>query len=142
MEEKGTVLEVHGNMAKIQIESKEVCRGCQLCSLGSGKSKIFQVENLVGAKKGDSVVIEVPSTDLLKGAFILYLLPAILFISGFLLGSKISSFIGFERVEEGVSIITGVTFLFLALFFASYSYRRWIEKGKRFKPRIIFSVKR
>jgi sigma-E factor negative regulatory protein RseC len=71
---------------------ESACSGdCHKCS-GCGSSQqtmVICAENPIGAKVGDWVVIEAKSGAMLKAAVMLYIVPLVLFIAGYLLGEHL-----------------------------------------------------
>lgn len=71
---------------------ESACSGdCHKCS-GCGSSQqtmVIRAENPIGAKVGDWVVIEAKSGAVLKAAVMLYIVPLVLFIAGYLLGEHL-----------------------------------------------------
>ena len=71
---------------------ESACSGdCHKCS-GCGSSQqtmVICAENPIGAKVGDWVVIEAKSGAVLKAAVMLYIMPLVLFIAGYLLGEHL-----------------------------------------------------
>ena len=49
---------------------------------------IFTARNPIGAKAGDFVTVESATGPVLKAAAVLYLLPLVLFITGYLIGMR------------------------------------------------------
>ena len=68
---------------------ESACSGdCHKCS-GCGSSQqtmMILAENPIGARVGDWVVIEAKSGAVLKAAVMLYIVPLVLFIAGYLFG--------------------------------------------------------
>lgn len=71
---------------------QSACSGdCHKCS-GCGAAQealMLTVENPVGAKPGDSVVIQSETGPVLAGAAVLYMLPLVLFFLGYALGAAL-----------------------------------------------------
>ena len=71
---------------------ESACSGdCHKCS-GCGSSQqtmVIRAENPIGARVGDWVVIEAKSGAVLKAAVMLYIVPLVLFIAGYLLGEHL-----------------------------------------------------
>lgn len=78
--------------AEVIRQRESACSGdCHKCS-GCGATKqtmVLCVENPIGAKAGDWVIMEAKSSAILKAAAALYILPLVLFIAGFLLGEHL-----------------------------------------------------
>ena len=70
---------------------QSACSGdCHKCS-GCGaveQTMIFTARNPIGAKPGDLVTVESATGPVLKAAAVLYMLPLVLFIAGYLLGMR------------------------------------------------------
>ncbi len=68
---------------------ESACSGdCHQCSgCGAAQQKLLvTAQNPIGAKPGDRVVMEAESAHVLKAAVMLYILPLVLFIGGYLAG--------------------------------------------------------
>jgi len=87
MQQVGVVLELVGQRALIRGDRASTCGSCagkSSCStLGAWNQRALElnVDNRMGAKVGDEVVIEVPDSLVLKSAFTLYGLPMLLFFA-------------------------------------------------------------
>ena len=71
---------------------ESACSGdCHKCSgcVSSQQTMVIRAENPIGAKVGDWVVIEAKSGAVLKAAVMLYIVPLVLFIAGYLLGEHL-----------------------------------------------------
>lgn len=81
-----------GGMAEATLVRQSACSGdCHQCS-GCGAAQqtmTLQAHNPVGAKPGDVVKVESESSPILKAAAVLYILPLILFLAGYLLGENL-----------------------------------------------------
>ena len=77
--------------AQVMVLRQSACSGdCHKCS-GCGAAEqtvIFTAQNPIGAKPGDLVTVEAASGPVLKAAAVLYMLPLVLFIGGYLLGMQ------------------------------------------------------
>ncbi len=76
-----------GNRAELRVTRKSACSGdCHSCG-GCGEGQIMQIEarDAIGVQKGDVVYVESDGAVVLKGAVLLYVLPLLLFIAGYLL---------------------------------------------------------
>ncbi len=59
-------------------------------SLRSEKSCHYRLQNLIGAKVGDRVIVSVPEGSVLRAALLAYLLPVLLLIAGAAVGTAVS----------------------------------------------------
>jgi sigma-E factor negative regulatory protein RseC len=109
MEQLVRVKEVFDNgTADVILVRESACSGdCHKCS-GCGAAKqslVLTAENPIGARVGDMVVISSDTGPVLKAAAVLYLLPLVLFLAGYLLGAVLW--------QQGA--ITGVAALILGV---------------------------
>ena len=77
--------------ALVMVVRQSACSGdCHKCSgCGAVEQKmLLTARNPIGAKPGELVTVSSDSATVLKGAAILYLLPLVLFIAGYLLGMQ------------------------------------------------------
>ena len=77
--------------AQVACLRQSACSGdCHKCS-GCGaveQTMLFEARNPIGAKPGELVVVESQSGPVLKAAAVLYMLPLVLFIAGYLMGMQ------------------------------------------------------
>lgn len=77
--------------AQVACLRQSACSGdCHKCS-GCGaveQTMIFTAQNPIGARPGDMVTVESATGPVLKAAAVLYLLPLVLFIAGYLIGMQ------------------------------------------------------
>lgn len=77
--------------AQVACLRQSACSGdCHKCS-GCGaveQTMIFTARNTIGARPGDMVTVESATGPLLKAAAVLYMLPLVLFIAGYLVGMQ------------------------------------------------------
>ena len=80
-----------GSAEVIRVRESACSGDCHKCSgCGSGQqTMVLRAENPIGAKAGDWVVIEAKSSAVLKAAVMLYIVPLVLFITGYLVGEHL-----------------------------------------------------
>ena len=78
-------------VAQVACLRQSACSGdCHKCS-GCGaveQTMVFAARNLIGAKPGELVIVESETGPVLKAVAVLYMMPLILFIAGYLLGMQ------------------------------------------------------
>lgn len=92
MQQTVKVLTCNSNgTAQVACLRQSACSGdCHKCS-GCGaveQTMLFTARNPIGAKAGDLVTVESATGPVLKAAAVLYMLPLVLFIAGYLLGMR------------------------------------------------------
>lgn len=101
MMERGEVVALEGELAKVQVRRMAACSGCQNkreCgvntindALGAKHGKVFSVyaKNSASAKVGDQVEVALPSQALLKMSLMAYAMPVVLLLFGAALGQTL-----------------------------------------------------
>ncbi len=83
------------------------CHKCAGCGAAQ-QTMLLTVENPIGARVGDMVVISSGTAAVLKAAAVLYMLPLVLFLAGYLLGQLLwqrGPLLGLCGVALGIAII-------------------------------------
>jgi len=129
MEEKGTVTEVSGNIAKVEVDKKQACEACtasSFCNATGERSNIIDATNEIGAQTGQKVIIEFVPGSIIKGSFLVYIVPIIMLV----LFSSVAQLV---TKKEIFSIIWGVLGIVI-----SFVIIRSVDKTKKIKliPRV------
>lgn len=115
-QQEGIVLEVVGDMAKVKTSRHNDCENCGACPGNS--AMVLDALNQVGAKPGQRVAIEVQEINMLKAAFIVYILPLIAVFIGALLGGVLAQKFGSESLW--FQVIGGVVAFVLSVVYIKY----------------------
>ena len=94
MKEQGKVVEVAGNLAKVELPSSPACQSCRACERGTQGTMIAEANNSLGAKVGDKVEMEIPSPRVMGASIIIFVLPLIGLMLGYFAGAQISQTTG------------------------------------------------
>lgn len=139
--EMGEVVEIlQGGTAKVMLKRKKWCDHCasrEFCKPPPEADKWFsvEVENSVGARKGDLVEIGLRTGALFIASLWAYFVPALLFIIGLAIGfihlSRVISFIS----REILGLMLGIIFL-AASFVLLRIINNRLGKKKGFRPHI------
>lgn len=145
IEETVKVVEKSGNDIVIESERKTSCSACSMnkgCGSGilanyfdrkSGKV-VLRIENTINAKPGDNIVVGIDESAMVKGSFIVYIIPLIFLfvftIAGALVAKNVESSSDIIQIAFGCS---GLTFGMIWLYF--YSKKKTIKSN--FAPKAI-----
>lgn len=77
-----------GGMAQVKTSRHNDCENCGACPGNS--AIVLEARNTLGAKPGQRVMVEVQEVNMLKSAFIVYLLPLIAIFAGAMLGGYLA----------------------------------------------------
>jgi sigma-E factor negative regulatory protein RseC len=113
MKEKieGIVLEVKDEIAKVKISRHSECSNCGACP--GDNAMILNASDPIGTKVGQHVEIEPKETNMIKAAFVVYVLPLIAVSGGIYLGYYVSSVLNISRILP--MIIGGLVLGLLAI---------------------------
>ncbi|NLW47712.1 MAG: SoxR reducing system RseC family protein [Firmicutes bacterium] len=140
LREIGQVTEVLDTKVKVMVTRSSSCENCGACGIGAKPTTDFMLNNNIGAKVGDRVVIELHSKALFKAAFLVYAIPLVALIIGFLLGQRIGTSGGMTPNQAELTGI-GSGFLFLVLAFLSLrKLERLRAFGSDLQPQLVAVV--
>ncbi len=78
MTERGVVLNIKNEFAKVRVGRNSACASCGKCGMTERQKHVdFFADNSIGAKEGDTVVLNIPETDSARLAFVGYIIPII-----------------------------------------------------------------
>ena len=106
-------------MASVSVQRQSACGGnCASCGGCSYKQMLTAVaDNRFGAKIGDKVTLQSRSSGIIGAAALIYLLPILTFLFGYLLSAALGA-------AENVSILVSVGSLLLGCAAAAWLARR------------------
>ena len=108
MTEEGIVKSVNNGFCEVVVRRKTAC-GDNCANCGGGCRLNFQsvaARNDIGAEAGDCVIIEMDSGKVLISAFLVYILPLLVFVSSyFIIGSFSKSGIAAGAVSAVMTVI-------------------------------------
>ncbi len=106
--EKGRVIKIDGEKVKVAFKRGAGCGSCKACSEGQNENEMEIVAyNDCNAKLNDIVEVSIETEFLLKATGIMYGIPLITMMIGFLIGNFVS---------QVVSFATGIAFLLITYY--------------------------
>ncbi|MEO0083356.1 MAG: SoxR reducing system RseC family protein [candidate division WOR-3 bacterium] len=90
MQEIGKIIEIIGDIAKIEITPSGGCAHCaqfNLCHPWGQNKKVIELKNTINGQIGDTVKIEIKENARLLSIGLVFGLPTILFITGLVIGN-------------------------------------------------------
>ncbi|OOM82240.1 SoxR reducing system protein RseC [Clostridium puniceum] len=130
--EQGIVIEASDNVAKIKVGRHNDCSNCGACP--GNDSVIISANNKIGAIVGQRVVFDVKEVNVLRGAFVVFILPLIAIFVGVLVGGEIGRYIGADthifQIAGGI-----ITFLLSIIFVKLFD--KAATASEKSKPEII-----
>lgn len=109
MQELGIVTALHGSQAEVRITRLTACATCGKCGHGldAPREMIVNARNGAGAAIGDAVRLHVEDVSFIKASAIVYGVPLVAVLLGFLIGGAI-------KTPSGANLagpVGGLTFL-------------------------------
>jgi len=142
--ENATVVSIENNQTWIETQRKSTCGECS-ASKGCGTSVLSKVIgnklskmkaiNNINAQVGDEVIVGLNEASLLKGAFVIYMLPLLFLFLFSLIGQFVAQSIGAADNELLVIIFAVVGFLLGMKKVKNFSNS--IEKNENYQPVIL-----
>lgn len=127
MVEKGQIIELKNEYAIVKIMRTDACSKCGVCKTGNNKNEmLIEAKNLCNANLGDWVNIDLQPQNFLKAIFIMYVIPLITLMAGFILGNIYNEAFGF---------ILGLIFMLFTYLWIKHKEAYW--KQQNFVPIII-----
>ena len=87
MREQAIVVKTTGKIAVLRIQKRPECEGCKICAFKEGPSVVkVKAKNTVGAKAGDTVIVQAEKDNRTLASFFAYIVPVLLAGAGVLIG--------------------------------------------------------
>mmetsp|Transcript_1529 Transcript_1529/g.1049 ORF Transcript_1529/g.1049 Transcript_1529/m.1049 type:complete len:147 (+) Transcript_1529:930-1370(+) len=141
--EEGIVVRLKGATALVKTTRSSACESCtqkDSCVTDKNTKEMeVEVENFAGAQVGDSVVISIKTSFLLKLSFLLYVFPILCMIIGAVIGQRYAY--AMELDVSIHSILAGFVFFIVSFFLIRAKGNSMAEK-KEYIPKIIRIKKR
>ncbi len=137
LEESAMVVEVSGGTLWVEALSRSACSHCSSSSCTTSViSKLFGIrrnrlhlENSLGAKPGEQVVIGMPDDLLVRAAVHAYVLPLLVMLAAAALGGALG-------ISDGLQSLLALIGLAIGMFFVRWS-TRGAPSQQRFKPQLL-----
>ena len=130
--EEGLVLEVEGEMAKIKVGRHNDCKACGGCA--GTDHIILDAVNKIDAQPGQRIAFEMCETSIVRGAFMVFVLPLIAAALGAFAGWQAGEAWGYDLVHA--ALVGGVIVFALSLVVVKL-YDRSMARDMSMKPVIV-----
>jgi positive regulator of sigma E activity len=117
----GVVKSLSGKLAEITADTGTECKSCVLngtCGQSTlSEGQTVYVINDICAKIGDVVEFEYDEKELLKGTFVVYMVPFISMIAGFVIGIIVEKVLGIQlfKLQNATTVLFSVVFLLVSV---------------------------
>ena len=87
----------------------EECAGCGV----TGAAVHARASNPIGARPGQKVVVESSTKKMLRIVVLVYLIPVVLFLAGYVITSLVTASVGVQYAVAGAGFVLGIVFAIL-----------------------------
>lgn len=122
MKSSGKVTEVNGNKIKVKMFKESSCAHCSGCGDASKLTRELDLFYNGEVEIGDIVTFELEDAKMLKIGFLVYILPIIMMLIGFVISSKMGN-------SEKISVFISFGFLIIS-FICLHIYDKYFVKEK------------
>ncbi|HBL35790.1 MAG TPA: hypothetical protein DDZ55_03170 [Firmicutes bacterium] len=144
MEKEAWVVSVEGEEVRLRYLRHSACKNCGACFvLGNslGEQEIVLPKNELDLKQGDRVTVGFNSTSLLRAGFLVYAVPLVLFLLGYLGGARLGDLL-WGAVWAEVSGVIGGALALVLTYFSLHIYDRRLRKLPHYQPQITRVLER
>lgn len=122
MKSSGKVTEVNGNKIKVKMFKESSCAHCSGCGDASKLTRELDLFYNGEVEIGDIVTFELEDAKMLKIGFLVYILPIIMMVIGFVISSRMGN-------SEKTSVFISFGFLIIS-FICLHIYDKYFVKEK------------
>lgn len=131
MNSNGIVIDLVGDRAKVKLQKHSICGDCGACQHGEENMEmVVEALNEAHASKGDYVVIDLETANVLGAAFIVYMIPLVAFLISMFLTKTLMEMTGMINMVELVSALMGFVAMGIAFFFIRKNETRFHRSKK------------
>jgi sigma-E factor negative regulatory protein RseC len=136
IEDIGKVVKIQGDQAFIEVERSSACAECGLQEaeeMTTGGKVVFEAFNMIQAKVGDRVKVQVQTAAYMKATAYVYGIPVLLLASGAVFGAYIAG--PLNRSSDAMSALFGIGGLMLGIFILFLMRKK--GKAKKYIPAVV-----
>ncbi|NMM61342.1 SoxR reducing system RseC family protein [Clostridium sp. P21] len=128
-ETEGVVIQTIGNIAKVKANRHGDCKNCGACP--GDKAMVVDAINTIGAKPGQHVSFEIKEVNMLKAAFVVYILPLVSVFIGAVIGGFIAEKSGHGSVP--FQVVGGILAFIVSIIYIKF-FDKAANKDENMKP--------
>jgi sigma-E factor negative regulatory protein RseC len=136
MREQGVVTRViPPDVVEVSLQASEACGRCGACHPDTEGRIGIEAAGVSGVKTGDMVEIEISTEGVVAASFVVYLLPVVFLIAGYIFGSVLDGFFSI-RVSDETGGIIGAVFFCAVSFGVIRRYDRGVRRRGTLQARV------
>lgn len=142
MREQGVVTRIIApGQVEVTLQASAACDRCSACHRNAEGAFAIEASDAAGAKDGDSVEIEISTEGVVAASFVVYLLPILFMIAGYVSGAKLTSFFHIRISDEAGGIVGALLFL-AASFLVVRGYDAAVRRKGTLRARVTKVISR
>lgn len=141
MEKEALVIAVEDGSARVRMMRHSACAKCGACTMGGVPEMELVLPTGLKLQPGDRVLITMNSAEFLRAAILVYLIPLIFFILGYLAGAYLFRWYGPSGWEEAGGVATGF-FLLILSYLGIHRYDRRLVDSRKYQLKIAAVIER
>lgn len=132
MRQMGEVLAASGGLARVKVVQHAACASCtHKCGMEHEKKDIYvDAQNLVHARVGETVVLELSHRYVLQAALWAYGFPLVMLIAGLILATALG-------LSEGLALIAGLSLMAVAYVIIRFVLEPRLSAREQYKLAIV-----
>lgn len=138
MNQQGFIIDIVDNRtAKMIMQRHSACASCGKCSKLSSECQdlVVEVDNAIGAKKGERVEVSMESVRVLKATLLAYSVPLIFLLIGTILTYYILDLIQFLGPIEAISGFVGLICTFISYLLLKKNDEKF-KQSRQYIPKV------
>ena len=145
MNQDGYIVEIiDEDTAIMRMMRLSACAKCGKCMNAASESEeiLVEVDNAIGAKVGDHVMVSMEHINVMKATFLVYVIPMILLIVGILGSYYALNAMGFAGATEIVAAVIGIALMGLSYIYLKINDKKFKE-SREYVPvvtKILFDL--
>jgi sigma-E factor negative regulatory protein RseC len=136
MEKEAWVVGVEGENIRLRYLRHSACANCGACLTMGRKDQELVLPNKMNLQVGDKVVVGLSSSSFLRATLIVYMVPLLFFLLGYVVGDFCLMSLGLSKWREAGGMISGLLFLFLT-YKGINLYDRRLKEVERYQLKIL-----
>ena len=137
MQKEACVVAVEEGAVRVRLLRHSACAKCGACTMGENPETEVTLKHIahfeeLNLKPGDRVTLVYNANEFLRAALLLYLVPLILFILGYLIGDRLLTLYAFPRWREGGGVLAGLLLMILS-YLGLNRYDRRLARQEKYR---------
>ncbi|HHU50614.1 MAG TPA: SoxR reducing system RseC family protein [Firmicutes bacterium] len=137
MQKEACVVAVEEDAVRVRLLRHSACAKCGACTMGENPETEVTLKHIahlqeLNLKPGDRVTLVYKANEFLRAVLLVYLVPLLLFILGYLIGARLFTLYVSARWGEGGGVLSGLLLMILS-YLGLNRYDRWLARQEKYR---------